>query len=269
VRSLLSASVDWQIARRGYRRYAAYPAATLAGLFTNVVFGFLRGYVLIALFQERSQVGGYDIAATLTYVWLTQGLIMATYIWGSNELAQRIRTGDIAADLVRPIHPLRSGLAFDLGRAAYHLLFRAVPPVVVGALFFRLVVPKDPTIWLAFSASVVLAIVVSYSYRMLYNLVAFWLLDARGSMMIATLIATLFSGFVIPIAFFPEGLAAVARVTPFPAMLQVPIDIFIGVTSGPAVIGSLLTQLLWAALLLVAAHTVFALGVRRLEVQGG
>jgi len=93
---------DWEIARRGYARWAAYPAASFAGAFTNVVFGFLRTYVLLALFAQRDNVNGYSVAAAITYVWLTQGMIMTTFIWGWNELAQRIRTGDIAIDLVPP-----------------------------------------------------------------------------------------------------------------------------------------------------------------------
>jgi hypothetical protein len=103
--------LDWEIARRGYRRYAAYPAATVAGAFTNVVFGFMRGYILLALYRHRHLVGGYDTSDTLTYTWLTQGLIATVYIWGWQELALRIRSGDVATDLGRPVDPLRAGLA--------------------------------------------------------------------------------------------------------------------------------------------------------------
>jgi ABC-2 type transport system permease protein len=116
---------------------------------------------------------------------------------------------------------------------------------------------------------VILAVGVSYAYRLLYNLVAFWMLDNRGPMMIASLVATLFSGFLIPVAFFPGWLAAIAHATPFPAMLQTPIDIFVGVTTGPAAIAAIATQLGWAVALFLAARAVFALGVRRLVVQGG
>jgi ABC-2 type transport system permease protein len=260
---------DWELARRGYARWAAYPAASLAGAFTNVVFGFLRTYVLLALFAQRDHVNGYSVAAAITYVWLTQGMIMTTFIWGWNELAQRIRTGDIAIDLVRPVHPLRLGLDFDLGRAAYHALFRGVPPLVVGALFFRLVLPADPVTWLAFLVSLLLAVIVSFGFRLLYNIVAFWTLDNRGPAMIANLVGTLFSGFLIPVAFFPDWLSAIAHLTPFPAMLQIPVDIYVGVATGQALIVDLFVQLAWAIGLLVAARALFGLGVRRLEVQGG
>jgi hypothetical protein len=45
--------LDWELARRGYARYAAYPAATIAGVFVNTVFGFMRAYILLALFEQR------------------------------------------------------------------------------------------------------------------------------------------------------------------------------------------------------------------------
>src|SRR5205823_5235826 len=152
-----------------FARAAAYPAATIAGAFTNVVFGFLRAYVLLAVFAQRDHIGPYDASRAMTYVWLTQGAIMVVGIWGWTELSWRIRTGDIAIDLIRPMHPLRVGLATDYGRALYHAVFRGLPPIVVGAVFFDLVLPRGPLVWFAFAASVVIAVAISYGYRIIYN----------------------------------------------------------------------------------------------------
>ena len=54
---------------------------------------------------------------------------MTVYVFGWTELALRIRDGSIATDLSRPLDPQRYWLAFDLGRAPYHLIFRGVLPV--------------------------------------------------------------------------------------------------------------------------------------------
>ena len=214
--------LDWELARRGYARYAAYPAATIAGVFVNTVFGFMRAFILLALFEQRDHIAGYDASATVTYVWLGQALIMTIYIFGWQDLALRIRSGDIAGDLIRPVHPLRASLAFDLGRALYHAIYRGLPPLLVGALVFRLVLPADPLEWLAFVISVGLAIVVSYGFRAIYNIVAFWTTDHRGAMFLGAVAVNLFSGFIVPVAFFPDWLAALAHATPFPSMVQLP-----------------------------------------------
>ena len=259
----------WEIARRGYRRYAAYRAATVAGVFTNCVFGFIRGYILLALFREQREVGGYSVADTLTYVWLTQGIIATIFIWGWFELARRIQTGDIATDLVRPADIQGSALAFDLGRSVYHAIFRGVPPVLVGALFFELTAPSNVVVWVAFLASVVLAVCVSFAYRFLYNLASFWLLDYRGATIFATLLATFFSGILVPVRFFPDWLAAIAYALPFWTMVQLPADIFVGAIGGVELAGALALQAAWVLVLLALGRLVLARGTRRLVIQGG
>src|SRR5687767_4686714 len=105
---------------------------------------------------------------------------MTIYIWGWYEVARRVETGDIATDLQRPLVLQAYWFAQDLGRAAYHALFRGVPPFLVGALVFDIRVPDDAVAWLAFPLSVVLAVAVSFGFRFLFNLAAFWLLDYRG-----------------------------------------------------------------------------------------
>lgn len=259
----------WEIARRGYRRYAAYPAATWAGVFTNTVFGFMQAYILLALYRHRDEVGGYDATDTVTYVWLAQGMLAAVYVFGWTDLALRIRTGDVATDLVRPAHPLRTGLAFDLGRSLYHALFRGVPPFAAGALVFDLTAPRNPLVWFAFLVSLVLAVCVSFAFRALYNLTAFWLLDYRGPMIIGVTTTLFFSGFVIPVPFFPDWLETLARATPFPSMVQIPVDIFVGTAEGAEIAAELALQAFWAVVLFGLAHAVFAAGTRRLVIQGG
>jgi ABC-type uncharacterized transport system permease subunit len=52
-------------------------------------------------------------------------------------------------------------------------------------------------------------------------------------------------------------------------MVQTPVDIFVGATRGPSVLVALAGQLAWAAGLLVVSYWLFAVGTRRLVVQGG
>lgn len=262
--------VDWEVARRGFARYAAYPGATLAGIFTNCVFGFIKGYILLAVLAFQPVVGGYDRADVLTFTWLTQALMMPVFlvaVWP--DVAARIRSGDIATDLSRPIDPMRYWLGFDLGRAAYQMIFRGVPPFLVGALVFDLRLPSTPLVWLAFSLSAVLAVVASFGFRFAYNVATFWLGDVRGIGLLALVVANVFSGFLVPLSFFPDWLEPVARVLPFAAMIQTPVDIFLGAVQGTAILGALAGQAAWALVLLALGRGLLALGTRRVVIQGG
>ena len=80
------------VAVRGFRRYATYRVATLAGVFTNTVFGFIMTYTYIALWTVRPRLGGYDVPQVVTYAWLGQALLMTTALMG----------GGFEADLGEP-----------------------------------------------------------------------------------------------------------------------------------------------------------------------
>jgi ABC-2 type transport system permease protein len=260
--------LDWEIAKRGWRRYAAYPWATAAGIFTNTIFGFLQAYILLAVYRHRSHVGGYDASDTVTYVWLAQSMIMTVYIFGWQELALRVRDGSIVTDLARPLDPQRYWLAYDLGRAPYHLLFRGVLPFVLGAFVFELHYPS-PLDALVFLVSLTLAVVVSFGVRFLYNVAAFWLLDFRGVMTLTVTVVLFFSGMVLPLRFFPHWLREVSYALPFASILQTPVDVWLGKRSGLALVGFLALQAAWAIALLALGRLVFARGTRKLVVQGG
>src|SRR3954464_6908008 len=260
--------LNWEIAKRGYRRYAAYPAATWAGAFTNTVFGFMQAYILLAVYRHRTDVGGYDAADAVTYVWVGEALIMTVCSFGWRELALRIKDGSIAVDLARPLDPQRYWLAYDLGRPPYHFLYRGVPPFIVGALVFDLRTPS-PLDFAVFPVSIALAVVVSLGFRFLYNSAAFWLVDYRGVVTVAITVNLFLSGMVMPLSFFPDWLRSVAHALPFAAILQTPVDVWLGKHHGAGLAGVLALQLVWAAVLLGLGRVALRAGARRLVVQGG
>ena len=130
----------------GFRRYATYRAATVAGVFTNTVFGLILVHTYLALWDERPHLGGYDQAQAVTYVWVGQALFKTLGIGGGGfetDLMERIRTGDIATDLCRPADPQLWWMATDGGRALFELLGRGVVPFAFGAVVFELALPGE------------------------------------------------------------------------------------------------------------------------------
>ncbi|WP_055696926.1 ABC transporter permease [Streptomyces silaceus] len=260
------------VAEGGFRRYATYRVATAAGVFTNTVFGLILAYTYLALWDERPGLGGYDQSQALTYVWLGQGLLTVMALMGGgfeNELIERIRTGDIAIDLYRPVDLQAWWLATDLGRAAFQLVGRGVLPMVFGAFVFDLTLPPDALRWAAFLLAVVLGVLVSYAIRFLVALSAFWLMDGAGVTQIAMLAGTFFSGMLLPLNVFPGALGEFARALPWSAQLQVPADVFLGTYTGAGLLRAYAFQIGWAAALLTAGRLLQVVATRRVVVQGG
>jgi ABC-2 type transport system permease protein len=260
------------LAGSGFRRYATYRQATIAGAFTNVVFGFLRCYVLIAVAGAVAggRPAGYDAGQLATYVWVGQGLLSVVWIGQWADLADRIRSGDVAADLLRPVSPVTSYLAADLGRAAHALTTRFVPPLVVGMIFFPLYVPTRWYTVPLFAISVVLAVVACFALRFLVNAAAYWLHDARGPQMLWVMAAGILSGLYFPLRLLPDALALTLWLaTPFPGLLQTPLDVLVERDAPGLQVGLVALQAAWAAALLGLCRLVQRRAERKLVVQGG
>jgi ABC-2 type transport system permease protein len=262
----------WEVARRSFRRHTTYRGATLAGVFTNTIFGFIQAYVLIALFADRlTAIRGFDVSDTVTFAFVAQGFLMMIGAFPDREMGERIRSGDIVSDLYRPVDFQAYWLAQDLGKAGFYAIFRGIPPVAIGALMLtrQFVFPAEVGHWLSFLVAASLAVVVSFAFRFVMALSAFWILDVRGVSMLASLAILFFSGSILPLYLFPDFLRPVVDWLPFAAMLQLPIEVFLGKHAGPALWGVFGFQLAWTAGLLLLGRVVVVVATRRLVVQGG
>ncbi len=260
------------VAQGAFRRYSTYRAATFAGAFTNTVFGFILAYSFLALWRARPGLGGYDTSQAVTYIWISQSLLVTVAVWGGgfqDDVQERFRTGDIAVDLYRPVDFQGWWLATDLGRAAYHLLARGVVPTLAGVLAFHTHLPHSPYVWAAFLLSVLLAVVVSFGLRFLVSLTGFWLHDSEGVRSVMLVVAMFFSGMLLPISLFPGLLGEIAPVLPWAALIQIPTDVFLERRTGAALLAGLGFQIVWAVVLLAAGRAAQLLATRRVVVQGG
>ena len=260
------------LAWSGFQRYATYRQATIAGSFTNTVFGFLKCYVLLAVAAGAAggRPAGYDATQLATFVWVGQGLLTVVSLWGWTELADRIRSGDVTADLLRPVHPLLSYLAPDLGRAGHGMIFRFVPPVLAGLIFFDLYLPGRWFTLPLFVLSILLAVVGSMGMRFLVNATAYWLHDARGPIIFWTLSAGVLSGIYFPLRFLPDWLAVTLWLaTPFPGFIQTPLDVLVERDPPALQVGLVALQAVWASALLGLCLLVQKRAERRLVAQGG
>jgi ABC-2 type transport system permease protein len=259
------------LAAAEFHRYATYRQALIAAMFTNSVFGFLRCFVLLAATAGAGTVvTGYDPQRLATYVWIGQGLLGTVNIWSPPELAERIRTGEVVADLLRPVDPVWQYLAADLGRAGFAALTRLIGPVLVGALAFTLYVPRHPVTYPLFVVSTTLATMVCFACRYLVNATTYWLLDSRGAQIAWVAVSATLSGMAFPLAFLPAPLATALYLgTPFPYLIQVPADVLIERHPVPTTAALVAAQAAWVVIMLTIARAVQRRAERRLVIQGG
>jgi len=259
-----------QFARLAFQRRATYRLANWSGVAVNFFFLLVHAQVLLGFFRARADAGGWTPNEAVLYFACSESLLMVIGIFPDYRynLAERVRTGEIVSDLVRPVTLYLRELAERFGTALHYLVTRA--PAVFGAgwLVYGLLPPLRWELAL-FPLSLALAIGVSAGLWFLACSSAFWRESASGELSAIVFVNTFLGGVFVPLDFYPEPLRWLADALPFRATLYTPVAIFTGKLSGGALAFGILHQMVWAALLALLASALESRGLRRLAAHGG
>jgi ABC-2 type transport system permease protein len=246
-----------------------YRTALIAGLVTNFIFGLFRAAVVVALYNGRPEVNGMSLELAITYIAVGQALIAFLFIFGSYDQMATVYSGSVGSDLIRPMGLFRLWLARDLGKALVNLVVRGVLLLLFFSLFYHVITPSNPAGWFSTSLSLALSWLVCYAWRFLVNLSSFWTPDARGIARAAYTASQFFSGFILPLRLYPDWFANFCQLTPFPAMFNSGVEVYLGLAQGADLWRTLIIQAGWFLVLGLACHLVLRAGLRRLVIQGG
>lgn len=258
-------------AQRGFQRAISYRFQFWSELVINLLFMYVYVCLWRALYTGREAVAGYGRVRLLTYIVVSQTLITFQFTVGAWRIIEtKVRSGEVAIDLVRPVDFQGMMLAAATGTAAHTLLTNMLPKFALFAAAGVVGRPAAPLALALFPLSAALGFLVLFGIEFLVGVSAFWLVEVRGLYSVVMWgIAGLFSGYFLPLEFFPRWLAAIAHTLPFAAMVYTPAAIYAGSIAGTAAISAVLGQLAWAAALFGAGRALFAVAHRRLVVQGG
>ncbi len=263
------APLFFSLASRSFQRQIAYRAAALAGFFTNFFFGMLRAALLAALYNARPEMAGISLAGAVTFTGLTQAMIGVQSLFSWYEVMNSVYSGAVAGDLLKPMGYFRFWLAQDAGRALAQFFLRGLPMMLFYAIFFRITVPQTFGQWMAFVLSLGLAWLLCFAWRFWINLAGFWTPNALGLVRLGFILLYFFSGFLMPLRFFPDWFVQLSAFTPFPYMVNTVVEIYLGVLQGPQLLQALAQQAFWAVVMIGICQLTLSAGVRRLVILGG
>ena len=259
----------WRFAVCAFSRSLAYRA----NVYLRVVGSLVTILIQVAIWRSllgHGAVAGVGLAEMVTYAILSTCVGMAMLSGQTlRTVDQRLRTGDIAVDLIKPVsYPLY--LAADgLGSIAFQGLFTVLPTLGIAALFFGLQPPASGAHFLAFVVALLLATGISFAIGYLTALLAFWLLTAFVFEWSIGALVQVFGGAFLPLWFFPPWLAEIAAWLPFRYLYFVPVAVYLGRIPVAELAGTLALGIVWLAALLALAGWLWDRSTRRLVFQGG
>jgi len=188
--------------------------------------------------------------------------------WIESIVGDRVRSGLIAIDLLRPINFQVLYFSSSLADVAVQSLM-AIPLVALALWALPLPPHFDAVNLLVFACSLMLAVGVQYGIGFFFAQATF--ITHNGFGVFATRMSSHYglSGVFAPLILMPAWLQQVVAFTPFHCVIHTPTVILCGLAEPGRIPFLLAEQAVWALGLTLAGHLIFKQVAASLEVQGG
>lgn len=257
-----------------FRTLLQYRAAAIAGVFTQVFFGFVFLMVYEAFYRSATVVPPMTFPRLVSYVWMGQALF-AMLPWNADpEVRVMVRSGAVAYELCRPVDLYALWFARAIAQRTAPTVLRAVPMTIIVTIVLPLVgLPEwqlgPPAAPFAFVVVILAALALGCAISTLINVSLLWTIAGDGVVMMAATIVAFCSGMIVPLPLFPDEVQAVLGWLPFAGVVDLPFRVYNGDVPASELVLVLGKQLGWTAVLVVFGRWLMARAMKRVVVQGG
>lgn len=260
-----------------FREVTQYRAAAWAGVFTQVVFGFIIFSSLEAFRQSGPEQSPMNREQLLAYVWMGQAFF-ALLPWNiDRDVAAMVRSGSVVYELCRPVDAYGLWFARALGWRVSGALLRSVPLILMVGLIFRGIgleayaLSPPPTLAsaLAFALVMPVSVLLGIAITMLLQVTVLWTHNVEGVERIGPAFVLILSGAIVPIPLFPDALQPWLEALPFRGVVDVPYRTYSGSLPPLEALRAGLQSAVWCVALVWLGRRIMERGFRRLLVFGG
>lgn len=230
----------------------------------------------------RAELEGYTLAEMVWYLAMTETVALSTsriFI----EISEKVKAGDLAYTLARPLSYPFFQVANSLGNSAPRFLLNLLTAAAVVGLGMRQGPVLSPSASLGinsvegagslpglatFLGMAALALLLDAFLAVLIGLLAFWLEEVTPVFWIYQKLLFTVGGLFLPLEMFPEWLQQVARWLPFQFITYAPARAFVAFEPD-FVLQAVTGQVVYIAVLSALVALVWRRAQQRLVVHGG
>ena len=226
-------------------------------------------YFWKALYKNQDMVSGVDADSMLTYVVMSSVLSVLMITNVERRIQQSVEKGSVATDMMKPINLFAVYFSEDIGSILALTIQNILPILIIGLLMVKLPAMADIRDLPLFILSVAESILINWLIAAIFGMMAFTAVNIDALIQVKKHLIRLLSGSIIPIWFFPAGVAKVLGCLPFVYIYQLPLSIYIGRGDRAEHLWQMQIQFVWLLVLtgifFFAQHRV----TRKVMVQGG
>lgn len=250
-----------------------YRAAALAGCSTQFFWGIMSILMYMAFYKANPDNFPMEFPALTSYIWIQQAFLMLFNTWlFDNDIFDSISSGNVAYELCRPLDLYSMWLVRNIAERFSKTILRSLP-ILALAIFlpkpYGITFPPSFSLFLMFIISMFFTTLLVSVFTMLVYITSFFTISSMGIRILSISIVEFFSGFVIPIPFFPYKLQTILSFLPFTYMQNIPLRIYSGDIKGINAINGMIMQIVWIFILVFIGKLIMKKALKRVVIQGG
>ncbi len=247
----------------------AYRFEYFSSIGTNIFFLFGSVYLWKSAYKGIGSVLDVNQEQMITYAIVSVLMTALFSISVSQTLFTKIRQGDIAIDLIRPVNLIYTWFAEDVGQSVSSVTKFCFPVLLTSVLFVKVPLPADYVAGLFFIPGCVFSFIILWQISALIGLSLFWVTEFGNITQIKDIVILILSGKLIPLWLFPGIVQDISSYLPFQYTFQAPLEIYIGRVSPAQAVHIFGIQWLWIGLFSLLICVVWRRAQKRVFVQGG
>ena len=255
--------------RMRWKMELQYRGAVVGGFICQVFFGLILVALYRALYAGKPQA--MPLSSVTTYVWLQQAFFRML-LSSDDDLREKIRTGNIAYDLCRPVQMYGYYYARIAAQKLLGSLLRAAPMLIFALLLpegWGLAAPASFPALLASVAGLLLGLLCVCALENVTMAFSMRTLDPRGVQAMLILLMTLLAGNILPLTLFPDAWQKVITLLPYAQILDAPIRLYTGEWPLSQASRVLILQAAWSAALIGLGLLLWRSNQKKMILQGG
>ncbi|KGE19743.1 ABC transporter permease [Paenibacillus wynnii] len=258
----------YQFALLSFRRSFSYKAEYIFGMINSILVIFAGVAIWTAVYGDQSVVLGISKEQAVTYSILAF-ILRSWYSMDEFIIDNKLKSGEIAADLLKPIYFPFYLFSVIFGETAFQFITKVLPTVAVSALIFRFQPPADIINGCMFLFSLIMSYLLMFLTNYLFWLMAFWVYSTWSLITIKNAVILLLSGATIPLWFLPKPLKVWIELLPFKGIYFTPISIYLDEMTPKRMAYTFLEQAVWIVVLYFAGACLWKRAQKHLVIQGG
>lgn len=263
--------VYYRLAVISFQSFISFKFNIFLNIFVSMAMVFIQILIWKALYSQENATNATEaitLETMLQYVVISSLLNIIITSQPLQYIANQIRTGNIALDLMRPFNFNLYIFSMEIGKK----IGRVFIQIPILLIFYFSILSNLPgnEINILFTLIVIMnAIIIQYLINYIIGLLAFWWIEVWPMDMLMNSLIKLLSGSWIPLWFFPEQLSKVAEILPFKLIYFDPIRVILGQIHPSELQVIVLQQIIWVMIFISLAIFLWKYGTKKIVVQGG